>query len=51
MTMNCTNRNWSHGRVRGTEALSVNGVKRNVYINRENTKEKMTGQVNLRNPF
>ena len=51
MTMNCTNRNWSHRRVRGTEALSVNDAKRKVNINRENTKEKMTGQVDLRNLF
>ena len=40
MTMNCTNRNWSHGRVRGTVALSVNDAKRKVNINRENTKKK-----------
>lgn len=40
MTMNCTNRNWSHGRVRGTKALSVNDAKRKANINRENTKKK-----------
>lgn len=51
MTMNCTNRNWSHGRVRGTEALSVNDAKRKANINRENTKKEMTGQVDLRKPF
>lgn len=49
MTMSCTNRNWSHGRVRGTEALSVNDAKRNVNINRElNTKKKLTGQVDFK---
>lgn len=40
MTINCTNRNWSHGRVWGTEALSVNDAKRKVNINRANTKKK-----------
>lgn len=43
MTKNCTNRNWSHGRVRGTQALSANDAKRNVNINRENTKNGGTG--------
>lgn len=51
MTMNCINRSWSHRRVRGTEALSVNDAKRKVNINRENTKEKKTGQADLRNLF
>ena len=39
MTINCTNHNWSHGRVQGTEALSVNDAKRKVNINRANTKK------------
>ena len=51
MTINCTNHNWSHGRVQGTEALSVNDAKRKVNMNRANTKKKMTRQVDLRNPF
>ena len=40
MTINCTNRNWSHGRVRGTEALSVNDAKRKVNINRAKYEKK-----------
>lgn len=49
--MNCINRSWSLRHVRGTEALSVNDAKRKVNINRENTKEKKTGQADLRNLF
>ena len=51
MTMNCINRSWSHRRVRGTEALSVNVAERKVNLNRENTKEKKTGLADLRNLF
>ena len=47
MTINYTNRNWSHRRVWGTEALSVNDAKSKVNINRANTKKKMTGQVDF----
>lgn len=40
MTINCTNHNWSHGRVQGTEALSVNDAKRKVNMNRAKYEKK-----------